>query len=128
MPCLCKVAPSGSYHVEDVHRAGGIPAILGELDRAGLLNEGVHTVHCRLAADVPRRLGHPLRAVAPEARRAVPRGPGRGPHHQAVSQSERWAALDTDAADGCIRDVEHAYSADGGLAVLYGNLPPRGAS
>jgi dihydroxy-acid dehydratase len=127
VPCICKVAPSGSYLMEDVHRAGGIPAILGELRRGGLLNEDVHTVHARSvdewldAWDI--RSGHAsemaleLFHAAPGCRRSA----------SAFSQSERWESLDTDAADGCIHDVAHAYSADGGLAILYGNLAARGS-
>ncbi|WP_020573649.1 dihydroxy-acid dehydratase [Actinopolymorpha alba] len=126
VPCLAKVAPNvaprGTYYMEDVHRAGGIPAILGELYRAGLLNEGVHTVHSpSLAAwlktwDV--RGGSPS-AEAVELWHAAP---GCRRSATAFSQSERWDSLDTDAVDGCIRDEAHAYSKDGGLAVLKGNL------
>ncbi len=124
-PCLCKVAPNGTYLMEDVHRAGGIPAILGELRRGGLLNDDVHTVHApRWTSGWPTwdirsggavRRGVELFHAAPGCVRSA----------TAFSQSERWETLDTDAADGCIRDVEHAYSADGGLAILYGNLAVR---
>ena len=127
VPCICKVAPSGSYLMEDVHRAGGIPAILGELRRGGLLNEDVHTVHAGSistwldAWDI--RSGPPSR----HGDRAVSRRAGLPAFGaSAFSQSERWESLDTDAAEGCIRDVAHAYSADGGLAILYGNLAVRG--
>jgi len=126
VPCICKVAPSGDYLMEDVHRAGGMPAILGELRRAGLLREDVHAVH---APDVAAwldawdiRSGHASDAAielfhaAPGCRRSA----------TAFSQSERWETLDTDAAQGCIHDLEHAYSTDGGLAILYGNLAVRG--
>ncbi len=126
VPCICKVAPSGDYLMEDVHRAGGMPAILGELRRAGLLREDVHAVH---APDVAAwldtwdiRSGHASEAAielfhaAPGCRRSA----------TAFSQSERWETLDTDAAQGCIHDLEHAYSTDGGLAILYGNLAVRG--
>ncbi|MBS1881776.1 MAG: dihydroxy-acid dehydratase [Actinobacteria bacterium] len=126
VPCICKVAPSGDYLVEDVHRAGGIPAILGELRRGGLLNEGVHTVHAdsleRWLADWDVRGGDAgdaaveLFHAAPGCRRSA----------TAFSQSERWESLDTDPATGCVRDIAHAYSADGGLAILYGNLAERG--
>jgi dihydroxy-acid dehydratase len=127
VPCICKVAPNGTYLMEDVHRAGGIPAILGELQRGGLLHEEVSTVHSRtleewLASwDVRWPGGAGAAAVelfhaAPGCRRSA----------TAFSQSERWESLDLDAAEGCIHDVEHAYSADGGLAILYGNFAERG--
>jgi dihydroxy-acid dehydratase len=124
VPCLCKVAPnSQKYHVEDVHRAGGIQTILGELDRAGLLNRTVHTVHGMPLADWDLRSGSTT-AQAVELYHAAPGGVRTV---RAYSQSARWDDLDTDAAGGCIRDAEHAYSADGGLAVLFGNLAPDGA-
>jgi dihydroxy-acid dehydratase len=123
VPCLCKVAPSSSYHVEDVHRAGGIHTILGELDRAGLLNRTVHTVHGQPLADWDLRSG----SASEEAVELYHAAPGGVRTTRAYSQDERWAALDTDEAAGCIRDVAHAYTADGGLAVLYGNLAPDGA-
>ena len=123
VPCLCKVAPSSSYHVEDVHRAGGIYTILGELDRAGLLNRSVHTVH-----------GAPLSAwdlrsesVLPEAVELYHAAPGGVRTTKGYSQSARWETLDLDAASGCIRDVAHAYTVDGGLCMLYGNLATDGA-
>ena len=124
VPCLCKVAPnSQKYHVEDVHRAGGIQTILGELDRAGLLNRTVHTVHGMPLADWDLRSGS-TSAQAVELYHAAPGGVRTV---RAYSQSARWDDLDTDAAGGCSRDAEHAYSADGGLAVLFGNLAPDGA-
>ncbi|MGH3900809.1 MAG: dihydroxy-acid dehydratase [Pseudonocardiaceae bacterium] len=126
-PCICKVAPSTPlYHMEDVHRAGGIPRILSELHRGGLLEREVHTVHSPdldswLAAwDIgraePRAEALELFAAAPGGVRTV----------EAFSSTVTWATLDTDAAGGCVRDIEHAYSKDGGLAVLYGNLAPDG--
>jgi dihydroxy-acid dehydratase len=127
VPCICKVAPNGTYLMEDVHRAGGVPAILGELWRGGLLNEGVHNVHSPnltqwleswdIRSAKPSEYALELFHAAPGGRRSA----------EAFSQSERWDTLDTDAADGCIHDVEHAYSKDGGLAILYGNLAVRGA-
>jgi dihydroxy-acid dehydratase len=124
VPCLCKVAPnSQKYHIEDVHRAGGIQAILGELDRAGLLNRTVHTVHGMPIADWDLRSG----SATAEAVELCHAAPGGVRTVKAYSQSARWDELDTDAAAGCIRDAEHAYSADGGLAVLFGNLAPDGA-
>src|SRR3984893_14012387 len=120
---LCRVPPNGSYHVEDVHRAGGIYTILGELDRAGLLNRAVHTVH-----------GDPLsawdlrsEAVLPEAVELYHAAPAGVRTTKGYSQSVRWESLDLDAAAGCIRDVEHAYTVDGGLCMLYGNLATDGA-
>jgi len=123
VPCLCKVAPSSSYHVEDVHRAGGIHTILGELDRAGLLNRTVRPVHGMPLADWDARSG----STSGEAMELYHAAPGGVRTTKAYSQDARWASLDLDAAAGCIRDVRHAYSADGGLAVLYGNLAPDGA-
>ncbi|KUJ48685.1 dihydroxy-acid dehydratase [Micromonospora maris] len=127
VPCLAKVAPnSPQYHMEDVHRAGGIPAILGELDRAGLLRRDVHAVHSptleRWLADWDVRGG----SATPEATELFHAAPGGVRTTEPFSTTNRWSTLDTDAAEGCIRDREHAYSADGGLAILYGNLAPDG--
>ena len=127
VPCLCKVAPSSSYHVEDVHRAGGIPAILGELDRAGLLNQGVHTVHSPSLRAFLDQWDIRSEAVSPAARELFHAAPGGIRTIRPYSQDARWSGLDEDRAEGCIRDRQHAYSADGGLAVLYGNLAPEGA-
>ncbi|HEX5542421.1 MAG TPA: dihydroxy-acid dehydratase [Micromonospora sp.] len=127
VPCLVKVAPnSQQYHMEDVHRAGGIPAILGELDRAGLLHRDVHAVHApslqRWLADWDIRSG----SAKPEAIELFHAAPGGVRTTEPFSTTNRWSSLETDAADGCIRDVAHAYSADGGLAILHGNLAPDG--
>jgi dihydroxy-acid dehydratase len=126
VPNVCKVAPNGDYLVEDVHRAGGIPAILGELRRGGLLNEGVRTVHAdsmdEWLGDWDIRGGN-ASDVAVELFHAAP---GCVRSATAFSQSERWHDLDLDPAEGCIRDIAHAYSTDGGLAILYGNLAERG--
>jgi dihydroxy-acid dehydratase len=127
IPCLCKVAPSSSYHVEDVHRAGGIPAILGELDRNGLLARGVHTVHSRSLAGFLDEWDIRRDSASAQARELFHAAPGGVRTIKPYSQSARWDSLDTDTENGCIRDVPHAYSADGGLAVLYGNLAPEGA-
>jgi dihydroxy-acid dehydratase len=127
VPCLAKVAPNSAYHMEDVHRAGGIPAILGELWRAGLLNTGVHTVHSpSLQAWLEE---WDIRAESPSAQAVelYHAAPGGVRTTQAFSTQNRWSSLDTDAAGGCIRDVEHAYTKDGGLAVLRGNIAPDGA-
>jgi dihydroxy-acid dehydratase len=127
VPCLAKVAPSSHFHMEDVHRAGGIPAILGELDRAGLLHRDVHAVHAPTLAswlaDWDIRGGSP-RAEAVELYHAAPGGVRTT---EPFSTTNRWASLDTDAATGCIRDRANAYTADGGLAILYGNLAPEGS-
>ena len=127
VPCLCKVAPSSSYHVEDVHRAGGIPAILGELDRAGLLNQGVHTVHSPSLRAFLDRWDIRSESAAPQATELFHAAPGGIRTIKPYSQDTRWTALDEDRAQGCIRDRQHAYTSDGGLAVLYGNLAPEGA-
>ncbi|MDX3059591.1 dihydroxy-acid dehydratase [Streptomyces sp. LamerLS-316] len=126
VPCLAKVAPNvapgGTYYMEDVHRAGGIPAILGELHRGGLLNENVHSVH---AASLDEWLKTwDVRGGSPSAESLELwyAAPGCKRSATAFSQSERWDSLDTDAEGGCIHSVEHAYSKDGGLAVLKGNL------
>ncbi|WP_306516442.1 dihydroxy-acid dehydratase [Corynebacterium sp.] len=127
VPCLSKVAPNGIYHVEDVHRAGGIPAILGELRRGGLLNEGVHTVQYDTLDgwlnDWDIRGG---KAIT-DAEDLFYAAPGGVRTTQPFSSSNRWETLDTDSENGCIHDVMHAHSADGGLVVLRGNLSPDGA-
>ncbi|MFT4082421.1 MAG: dihydroxy-acid dehydratase [Nocardioides sp.] len=127
VPCLSKVAPNTpKYHMEDVHRAGGIPAILGELNRAGLLNTDVHTVHSR---DVESWLGEwDIRSgtASEQALELFRAAPGGVRTTEPFSTDNVWSSLDTDAADGCIRDVEHAYTVDGGLAILTGNLAPDG--
>jgi dihydroxy-acid dehydratase len=127
VPCLSKVSPNSDYHMEDVHRAGGIPALLGELDRAGLLNRDVHSVH---SPDLESWLAKwDIRAAnpSPEAIELFHAAPGGVRTTEAFSTSNRWSSLDTDAEKGCIRDFEHAYTRDGGLAVLRGNLAERGA-
>ncbi|WP_316523090.1 dihydroxy-acid dehydratase [Kitasatospora brasiliensis] len=126
VPCLSKVAPNGSYYMEDVHRAGGIPAILGELYRGGLLNEDVHTVHADSLAEWLKTWDVRGGSPSAEAVELWHAAPGCVRSAEAFSQSERWESLDTDAAKGCIRSVEHAYSVEGGLAVLYGNLAEDG--
>ena len=128
VPCLSKVAPNHpDYHMEDVHRAGGIPALLGELDRGGLLDHDVTSVHTptlrawlddwdvRGGKATERALG--LFHAAPGGVRTT----------KAFSTNNQWESLDTDGAGGCIRDVEHAYTVEGGLAVLRGNLAEDGA-
>src|ERR1700761_4082443 len=127
VPCLCKVAPSSNYHVEDVHRAGGIPAILGELGRAGLLNTSVQTVHGGTLREFLDAWDLRSDTVLDEAVELYHAAPGGIRTIEPYSQSARWEELDVDRRSGCIRDQAHAYSADGGLAVLYGNLAPQGA-
>ncbi len=126
VPNLCKVAPSTQkYHVEDVHRAGGIMAILGEMDRAGLLHREVPTVHSASLGAALDRWDIAGKA-SDEARSRFLAAPGGIPTQVAFSQKARWRDLDLDRANGCIRDLEHAYSLDGGLAVLFGNLARQG--
>lgn len=123
VPCLCKVAPnSKQYWIEDVHRAGGIPAILGELNRAGLLKKNVHSVHHdslqSFLDDWDIRGGKAIDA----ANRLFHAAPGGVRTTEMFSTENTWETLDTDSENGCIRSVEHAYTKDGGLAVLKGNL------
>ena len=122
VPQLCKVAPNtDKYHIEDVHRAGGIMAILGELDRAGKLHTDVPTVHApTLGAALAEWdvMAQPAEAV----QTFYKAGPGGVPTQVAFSQSARWPSLDTDRAQGCIRSMDHAFSQEGGLAVLHGNI------
>ena len=122
VPCLSKVAPAKSdVHMEDVHRAGGIMAILGELEKAGLLHTALPTVHSPTMADalddwdIGRTQNNKVREFFAAA-------PGGVPTQTAFSQSRRWKELDTDRENGVIRSAEHAFSKDGGLAVLYGNI------
>ncbi|MBS0220598.1 MAG: dihydroxy-acid dehydratase [Proteobacteria bacterium] len=126
VPCLCKVAPAkNDVHVEDVHRAGGIMAILGELERAGLIDASQPTVHTPTIADA---LAHwDIRRTNREDVHTFFRAaPGGVPTQVAFSQSARWDDLDTDRETGVIRSVDHPFSKDGGLAVLFGNLAPEG--
>ncbi|GIH66021.1 dihydroxy-acid dehydratase [Microbispora siamensis] len=127
VPCLCKVAPNSPYLMEDVHRAGGVPALLGELHRAGLLHENVHAVHAESLTQWLATWDIRGEAPAPEALDLFHAAPGGVRSATAFSQSARWESLDTDAAGGCVRDAAHAYTPDGGLAVLRGNLAPDGA-
>jgi dihydroxy-acid dehydratase len=126
VPVLCKVAPSvPDVHLEDVHRAGGVMAILGELDRANLINRGLPTVHSTTLEDALSRWDI-RRSHSDSVRTFYKAAPGGVPTQVAFSQARRFDELDTDRAAGCIRDVEHAFSADGGLAVLSGNLAADG--
>ncbi len=127
VPNLCKVAPSTQkYHMEDVHRAGGVVAILGELDRAGLIRRDVPTVHSPTLGEALERWDI-ARDPDQTARTRYLAAPGGVPTQVAFSQSNQWRDLDLDRCEGCIRDLDHAYSRDGGLAVLYGNLAEHGS-
>ena len=122
VPQLCKVAPNtNKYHIEDVHRAGGIMAILGELERAGKLHTDVPTVHAKTLGDALAQWD--VRRTQDEAVKTFyMAGPAGIPTQVAFSQATRWPSLDLDRAEGCIRSFEHAFSKEGGLAVLRGNI------
>ncbi len=126
VPCLCKVAPAkNDVHMEDVHRAGGVMAILGELERAKLIDTSLPTVHAPTMADALNRWD--IGRTNSEAVRTFFRAaPGGVPTQVAFSQSARWDDLDTDRQKGVIRSAEHPFSKDGGLAVLFGNIAPEG--
>ncbi|WP_296057094.1 dihydroxy-acid dehydratase [uncultured Amphritea sp.] len=122
VPQLCKVAPNTpKYHVEDVHRAGGIMAILGELDRAGKLHTDAPTVHAPTMKDALDKWDI-MRNPSAEVMEFYKAGPAGIPTQVAFSQATRWPTLDGDRANGCIRSIEHAFSLEGGLAVLRGNI------
>ncbi|HEY9109422.1 MAG TPA: dihydroxy-acid dehydratase, partial [Roseateles sp.] len=122
VPQLCKVAPNtNKYHIEDVHRAGGIMAILGELDRAGKLHTDVPTVHAKTMKDALDQWDI-ARSPSEAVQTFYKAGPAGIPTQTAFSQNSRWPSLDTDRAEGCIRSFEHAFSKEGGLAVLRGNI------
>ena len=126
VPCLSKVAPAkADVHMEDVHRAGGVPAILGELEKGGLIDASQPTVHAATMAESLARwdIGRTNSGTAQEFFRAAPGGK---PTQVAFSQAARWEELDLDREKGVIRSVEHPFSKDGGLAVLFGNLAPEG--
>ena len=126
VPQLCKVAPnSQQYHIEDVHRAGGIMGILGEIDRAGLLHSELPTVHSKTLKDALDQWDI-MRNPTPEVVEFYKAGPAGIPTQTAFSQSTRWPTLDGDRASGCIRNMENAFSKEGGLAVLYGNIAEDG--
>lgn len=126
IPQLCKVAPSTPlYHMEDVHRAGGVMAILGELARGGLIDTSTHTVHTASMGEALAEWDI-AQTQDPEVHKLFSAGPAGIPTQQAFSQATRWPSLDLDRAGGCIRDVAHAYSQEGGLAVLFGNIAEDG--
>ncbi|MDO5070609.1 MAG: dihydroxy-acid dehydratase [Neisseria zoodegmatis] len=126
VPCLCKVAPATQkYHMEDVHRAGGVMGILAELDRAGCLKTDVSTVHEKTLKDALAKwdITNPANETAHARYKAAPGGVRTT---EAFSQNRQWPSLDLDRENGCIRSKAHAYSQDGGLAVLFGNIAERG--
>lgn len=126
VPQLCKVAPNTpKYHVEDVHRAGGVMAILGELDRAGLIHSHLPTVHSATMKDALDKWDI-MRNPSPEVIEFFKAGPAGIPTQTAFSQATRWPSLDGDRENGCIRNYENAFSKEGGLAVLYGNIAEDG--
>jgi dihydroxy-acid dehydratase len=128
VPCLSKVAPnSPKYHMEDVHRAGGIPAILGELNRGGLLKTDVKPVHSPDLETWLKEWDIRSGSASETALELFKAAPGGVRTTEPFSTENVWKTLDTDAAEGCIRDVEHAYTVDGGLAILFGNLAPDGS-
>ena len=127
VPCLCKVAPATQkYHMEDVHRAGGVVAILAELQRAGLLHTHVPTVHSTTLGHALEQWDVMLNGPDSAAHKLYLAAPGGVRTTQAFSQNRSYKSLDSDRAEGCIRNKEHAYSQDGGLAVLFGNIAERG--
>ena len=126
VPCLCKVAPATTkYHVEDVHRAGGVFGILAELNRAGLIHGQVPTVHSKTLGEAITEWDAATSKDL-SVRTFYSASPGGIPTQEAFSQDRRFDTLDLDRNDGCIRDKQHAYSQDGGLAVLYGNVAEKG--
>lgn len=127
VPCICKVAPaSQKYHMEDVHRAGGIFSILGSLETAGLLHTGVPTVHSKTMLNAINENDLQRSTATEAARKRALAAPGGVRTIVAFSQDKYFDATDDDQKEGCIRSVEHAYSKEGGLAVLYGNIAKKG--
>ncbi|AMX03536.1 dihydroxy-acid dehydratase [Microbulbifer thermotolerans] len=126
IPQLCKVAPNTQkYHIEDVHRAGGVMAILGELEAEGLLDTSLPTVHSRTLLEALEQWDI-RRTDDPSVHSFYRAGPAGIPTQTAFHQDTRWPSLDDDRQNGCIRSVQHAYTSEGGLAVLFGNLAPNG--
>ncbi len=126
IPVLCKVAPNGHYHVQDVNRAGGIMGILGELNRCGLIDTSVHRVDSPSLAATLESYGVASPSFSDEARKLYLSAPAGRHSREMASQAEYYKDMDTDRAEGCIRDAEHAYFRDGGLAVLTGNIARNG--
>ena len=125
VPNLCKVAPSSQYHLEDVHRAGGVMAILGELEKSKLLNADTKTVHSPTLKDAIETWDI-NRKPSKDIKEFYSAAPGMIPTTEPFSQNKRYDELDTDRESGCVRDIDHAYSLDGGLAVLRGNIAEEG--
>jgi dihydroxy-acid dehydratase len=126
-PNLCKVAPSSRYHVQDVNRAGGILSIMAELDRGGLLDTSVKRIDGRTLKQAIAEYDIMSETATDDAKKRFLSSPGDGSRNLVMgSQDNYYTQLDTDRKKGCIRDVEHAYNKDGGLAVLYGNIAERG--
>ncbi len=127
VPNICKVAPSTpEYHVEDVHRAGGIMGILGELDRGGLIDASIPTIHSASLSAALDEWDIVRPTATPQAKEFFLAGPAGIPTQVAFSQSTRWPSLDDDRENGCVRNIENAYTTDGGLGVLYGNIALEG--
>ena len=127
VPCLCKLAPNTQkYSVQECNRAGGILGIMNELAKGGLIDTGVKRVDGKTLGEQLKKYDITVNAIDPEADRIYKSAPGRRFFTQMGSQNERWGTLDTDRTGGCIRDIAHAYTKDGGLAVLYGNIAQDG--
>jgi len=122
IPCICKVAPSSHFHVEDVNRAGGVLRILGELEKSGLIDTAPRRVDGLTLQEAISRHDVSRPTATQEAREIFLSAPGGGRNLAFASQDAKFSGLDTDSADGCIRDIAHAYHPDGGLAVLFGNI------
>src|SRR5690606_12166686 len=125
VPVLCKVAPASHFHMEDVHRAGGVMGILGELDRAGLLDTSVPTIHATSLGQALQQWDV-MRTSDEAVREFYGAAPGGVRTQKAFSQANRYGNLDLDRGNGCIRSADSPYRQDGGLAVLWGNLAERG--
>lgn len=125
-PNLCKVAPNSTYHIQDVNRAGGILGILAEMDRGGLIDTSVSRIDGRTLKQALSEYDIMCPTVTEDAMRRYKSAPGGGRNLVMGSQSSVYKSLDTDRSSGCIRDMEHAYNKDGGLAVLYGNIAENG--
>ena len=127
VPCLCKLAPNTQkYSVQECNRAGGILGIMNELAKGGLIDTGVKRFDGKTLGEQLKKYDITVNAIDPEADRIYKSAPGRRFSTQMGSQNERWGTLDTDRTGGCIRDIAHAYTKDGGLAVLYGNIAQDG--
>jgi len=125
-PNLCKVAPSSNYHVQDVNRAGGILSILAELNRGHLIETNVSRIDGKTLAEALKEYDIMSETVSEDALRKFKSAPGGGRNLVMGSQKSTYKTLDTDRENGCIRDIEHAYNKDGGLAILFGNIAPKG--